>query len=105
MRRAMPGTRETEASFLRAVAELAALGGWKVFHPWLSVRSAPGFPDLLLTRPDEPVLYVELKLDGKHPTPAQQAWLTALAAARGTEVYCWRPSDWPTIAARLVQEA
>lgn len=94
--------RETEASFMRAVCELAALHGWKVFHPWLSVRSSPGFPDLLLTRPGDPVIYAELKLDGKHPTPSQAAWLEALSQATGTEVHCWRPADWPAIAARLL---
>ena len=101
----MPRTRprETEASFMRAVCELAALGGWRVFHPYLSIRSAPGFPDLLLTRPGEPVIYAELKLDGKQPTPAQAAWLDALAQATGTEVYCWHPEDWLAIAARLLQ--
>ena len=94
--------RETEASFMRAVCQLAALGGWRIFHPYLSIRSAPGFPDLLLTRPGQPIIYVECKLDGKRPTPAQQAWLAALAQASGTEVHVWRPSDWPAIAARLL---
>lgn len=87
---------------MRAVIDLAQLGGWKVFHPYLSIRSSPGFPDMVLTRPGDPVLYVEIKLDGKQPTPAQQAWLEALAQATGTEVYCWRPSDWTAIAARLL---
>lgn len=94
--------RETEASFMRSVSELAVVGGWRVYHAWLSVRSSPGFPDLLLTRPGDPVLYIELKLGGKQPTPAQAAWLEALSQASGTEVYCWRPGDWPAIAARLL---
>jgi hypothetical protein len=101
----MPRTRarrETETTFQHAVTELAALGGWRVFHAWLSVRSHPGWPDLVLTKPGQPVIYAELKLDGKQPTPAQQTWLEALAAATGTEVYCWRPSDWRAIAARLL---
>ena len=66
--------RETEASFQRAVCDLAALGGWRVYHGYLSIRSAPGFPDLVLTRPGDCVLYVEIKLDGKRPTPAQAAY-------------------------------
>lgn len=100
----MPRTRarETEASFMHAVCQLAALAGWRVYHPYLSIRSAPGFPDLLLTRPGQPVLYAELKLDGKRPTPAQAAWLEALHQASGTEVYVWRPSDWAAIEARLL---
>jgi hypothetical protein len=97
--------RETEASFMRAVGELAALGGWRVFHPYLSIRSAPGFPDMVITRPGEPVIYAEIKLDGKHPTAAQQSWLAALAKAQGTEVYVWRPADWHAITARLLPTA
>lgn len=93
--------RETEQSFMRAVVDLAQVTGWKVFHPYLSIRSAPGFPDLLLTMPGQPVIYAELKLDGKEPTPNQQAWLQALSLARGTEVYVWRPADWPAIEQRL----
>jgi hypothetical protein len=87
---------------MHAVCELAALGGWRVYHGWISVRSSPGWPDLVLTKPGQPVIYAEIKLDGKRPTPAQAAWLEALAQASGTEVYCWRPSDWPAIAARLL---
>jgi hypothetical protein len=95
--------RETEATFQRAVCELAALCGWKVYHPYLSIRSAPGFPDLLLTKSGQPIIYAELKLDGKRPTLAQQAWLEALQQASGTEVHIWRPSDWSAIEARLTR--
>ena len=35
-----------------------------------------------------------------HLTSAQRAWLEALAAC-GIETYCWRPSDFEAIAARL----
>jgi hypothetical protein len=89
----------------RAVCGLATLGSWRVYHPWLSVRSSAGFPDLVLVHrePGPPVIYVELKLDGKQPTPAQKSWLAALSQATGTEVHCWRPADWPAIAARLLQ--
>lgn len=83
--------RETEQSFMRAVTDLAAIAGWRVFHPYLSIRSSPGFPDLVCTYPGEPVLYIELKLDGKQPTANQQAWLRALSHARGTEVHVWKP--------------
>lgn len=94
--------RETEASFMRSVCELAALSGWRVYHGYLSIRSAPGWPDLVLVKPGQPVIYVELKLAGKRPTPAQAAWLEALQTATGTEVHCWRPADWPAIAERLL---
>jgi hypothetical protein len=97
--------RETEASFQHAVMELATLAGWKVFHPYLSIRSSPGFPDLLLSRPGEPIIFAELKVGNKQPTRSQENWLEALRQAQGCEVYCWRPSDWPAIAARLLPPA
>jgi len=33
--------RETEKSFMAAVVDRAPLGHWRVFHPYLSIRSAP----------------------------------------------------------------
>jgi hypothetical protein len=88
---------------MHAIRQLAQLGGWKVYHPFLSVKSPPGFPDLVLVRAGDPVIYAELKLGGKHPTPAQAAWLDALRQAQGCEVYLWRPHDWPRIEARLLR--
>jgi hypothetical protein len=43
--------RITEKQFTGQVVQLARMLGWRVYHPWLSVHSAAGFPDLVLCRP------------------------------------------------------
>lgn len=80
--------------------DLARLLGWRCYHPWLSARSTPGFPDLVLVRPPR-ILFVELKTERGKVTPAQQAWLDALAACPGCEVDLWRPRDLDAAAATL----
>lgn len=77
------------------VVQLAKTCGWLVYHPWISVRSTAGFPDLLLARPPRLVM-AELKREGRDPTDQQQAWLDALAAC-GVETHVWRPSDLDTV--------
>lgn len=79
------------------VERLARTLGYRCYHTFLSARSEPGFPDLVLVRPASEgrrgrVVFVECKTLGKNPTDHQQAWLNDLAAA-GAEVYCWRPGD------------
>lgn len=82
----------TEADLEAAVEQLARLRGWLVYHTRRSTGSVAGFPDLILLR-GERILAVELKRDGKQPTPAQMAWLTAFDAAHA-ETHVWRPKDW-----------
>lgn len=55
--------RLTERQFMQQVVDLARLGGWRVYHPWVSIRSAPGYPDLTLAKAGEPLLFCELKTD------------------------------------------
>lgn len=92
---------EREQDFLKAVRQLARLFSWRCYHTWNSLKSEPGFPDIVLCKPGEPVIFIELKTAKGKLTEAQEEWLEALAQAKGTEVYCWRPSDWPEIEARL----
>jgi hypothetical protein len=91
--------KQTEAQFQATVLAVARVRGWLVYHVPDSRRSTPGFPDLVMAR-DGDVIFAELKLDGKKPTPAQQAWLDALPAAL-VGVYCWTPSQWTEIEERL----
>ena len=93
----------SEKAFMAAIVTLATMHGWKVFHPFDSRRSIPGYPDLTLAKADEPVVYIECKLAGEKPTIEQQAWLATLRSALHTEVYLWYPEDWPQIEARLTQ--
>ena len=101
---------EREVDFQRAVIELARACGWKVvhfraartLHGWRTpYEGDPQFPDLILAKAEQPVIYAELKVGRKQPTGEQWIWLETLASATGTEVYVWRPTDWPTIQARL----
>lgn len=64
---------------------------------WVTPMSGDvGFPDLVISR-DGWVLVVELKRNGKNPSPAQRRWLAAL----GAYGRCWKPSDWPEALATL----
>lgn len=76
------------------VRALAAVLGWRVYHPYRSTRSAPGWPDLALANPAQRrVLFRELKRQRGKPTADQRWWLAALDVA-GTDVGVWRPADW-----------
>jgi len=85
-----------ERDFLLSVIELATLLGWRCYHTWLSVRSASGFPDLVLVRPPR-LVFAELKTGRRKPTPAQQEWLALLGACPQVEVYLWTPDCWEEI--------
>ena len=94
----------SEKAFMAAVMRLATAHGWKVFHPFDSRKSVPGFPDLVLAKAGEPVIYAELKVGNEKPTIEQEQWLVTLRDATGTEVYLWYPQDWPQIDARLIRK-
>jgi hypothetical protein len=87
----------TERDLQAQVVEIAKLHGWRVFHPWTSLHSNAGFPDLVLVRAPR-VLFAELKRERGKVTPAQQAWLVELERCPGAECYVWRPSDRAQIA-------
>lgn len=71
-----------------------------MYHTFDSRRSAPGFPDLVLTRRPR-VIFAELKRDDGRPTVHQEAWLDDLRAC-GQEVFLWKPSDWKSIEKELI---
>lgn len=94
-----------EADFQARVIAYAELNGWRVFHPrparigkkiatWQAGHK--GYPDLTLAR-DGVVLFVELKQDGKYPSPDQRSWRDAI----GPQWRLWRPADWPAVKAEL----
>ena len=91
----LPALREVD--FLRQVSEVARLFRWRVYHPWLSIRSERGWPDVALCRPPRLVL-AELKTERGTVTPSQAEWLAILGDCPGVEVYLWRPSDLEHIA-------
>jgi hypothetical protein len=102
-RDAVGGWRPTEKQFMAAVVALAQWNNWRVFHPWTSVHSSAGWPDLTLLRGTR-LICAELKRDGRAPTLLQQIWLDELAAVSGIESYCWHPADWEAIERVLARE-
>jgi hypothetical protein len=90
----------TEKQWLAQVVDLAKLFGWATYHPWLSIHSPRGWPDLALVRPPRLVL-VELKTDKGRTSPAQDAWLELLRQVPGVEVFVWRPADIEQVAGVL----
>ena len=85
----------TEKEWQKQVVALAAAFGFRSYHPWLSIRSERGWPDLALFKPDR-FLLAELKTDKGKLTPAQDVMIADLRAA-GVEVHVWRPRDWDDV--------
>lgn len=94
---------QSERAFLRAVVELAQSAGWRCFHPWLSVHSPSGWPDLVAAKAGEPLILAELKTAVGKVTAEQQRWLELLGQVQGVEVHLWRPDNWPEIEARFLR--
>ncbi len=98
--------RVSEADFQRAVTEAAALHGWRWCHTRkATVRkgriatptSVPGWPDLVLWRPNKGgLMFVELKKLGGTLSPEQKDVLESLASA-GAVVDTWWPDQWNRI--------
>jgi hypothetical protein len=91
---------QSEKGFQAQVEQLAKLHRWRCYHTRFSMRSAAGFPDLVLVRGPR-LIFAELKAEGQEPTAAQEAWLAALRRVPGCEVHVWRPGDWQSIVATL----
>lgn len=105
----------SEASFQSQVIQLARLYGWRVVHfrpaqvrsgKWVTpMIGDPGFPDLVLARPNPGDLIIaELKRPGGRISDGQRVWLDALARA-GAEAYLWEPKDLDRIKTRLSRKA
>jgi hypothetical protein len=86
----------SERAWQSRVVDLAVLRGWRMFHPFDSRRSAPGWPDLALVRRGR-LVFAELKAEHGRLTAEQRAWLDDLRLVPGVLVFVWRPSDWPTV--------
>jgi hypothetical protein len=91
----------SEAAFMSAVVRLAREHGWLWYHTHDSRRSPSGFVDGVLAKAGQPLYLVELKTDTGQVTPAQAAWLEALAGCAGVVAETWRPSALDEIVKRL----
>lgn len=85
----------TEKQFMQQVQAAAKMMGYYVYHPWLSIRSERGWPDLAIWR-DGVFLLAELKTDKGRLTPSQSQTIMSLRRT-GLHVYVWRPRDWDDI--------
>ena len=71
-----------EGVWMAAVRRIAKDAGYTFqYHVFDSRRTVYGYPDLTLVHrdPGHPLLMIELKTDTGQVTPAQAAWLTAMA--------------------------
>jgi len=93
--------RLSEAQFLRQIQAAAQLLGYHCHHHWLSIHSAPGYPDLTCVR-DGRLLFIEAKTATGRVTEHQAEWLEWLNhSAPGVEARVVRPQDWDTLLAWL----
>jgi hypothetical protein len=102
---------ETEDAFEDALIQMAKALGWtahasrraRTKRGWVTaIKGPPGFPDLVLAKPEHPIIFAELKLDHKKLETVQWLWARLLlSAAPGIEYYVWRPCQWDQIEARL----
>ena len=95
-------TRLTEKAWTGQVIELAKTLGFLTYHPWLSIHSARGWPDLALVR--ERLILAELKSETGKVSEAQRLWIESLRAAK-VEVYVWRPSQFDEVVKILTKRA
>jgi hypothetical protein len=93
---------EPEKHLQSKVLELARLCRWRAFHPWSSLHSASGWPDLSLVRGGR-LIFAELKSERGNVTAEQRMWLDELALVPGVRCFVWKPSDWSAIV-RVLQE-
>lgn len=83
----------TEAVWQATIMRLLKDAGYMTFHVHDSRRSPSGWPDVAAIKPAGGTLYLcELKTETGQVTPAQQAWLEALAGCTGVVAECWRPA-------------
>ena len=88
---------QSESRFQTVIVQLARTLRWThIYHPWSSIHSASGWPDLFMVR-GQRAIAAELKTDRGRVTVAQQEWQDALAQVPGIETYVWRPSDFQEI--------
>lgn len=94
----------SEKAWQDGVMRLLAAHGYAYrYHTWDSRRSPSGFPDIVAVHrePGHVCYAIECKTDTGQVTPAQAAWLTALAGCSGVVAEVWRPAQLQEIAARL----
>lgn len=85
---------------MQAILDEARADGWLAFHVYDSKRSEPGFPDIVLLRNGECLVF-EVKREDGRTTAAQEQWLDAFGAVPGVHSTVIRPRHWDTLVTRL----
>lgn len=80
-----------EKQLQSAIVTLCRLRRCQVYHSFLSIKSEPGFPDLVIAR-EGLLLFREIKTDRGKVTEAQAQWLQLLRSA-GADASVWREAD------------
>jgi hypothetical protein len=95
---APPAADCAEEDFQAKLLAYAHQRGWLIYHPYRSLKSKEGYPDLTMVRLKR-VVFAELKSETGKESNAQTEWRRALERVGGhVEAYLWRPSDWAGIA-------
>lgn len=82
----------TEAALQAGIVRAARQLGWLVYHPWSSINSAAGYPDLTMVK-GKRIVWCEVKSSKGRLSAAQVEWLDALRQA-GAEAYVVKPADY-----------
>lgn len=92
----------TEAEWQQQVIDLAHACGWQHLHirrsigkgkRWTTTTNIVGWPDLVLMRPPDGLLFVELKTEDGKVSPEQSTVLDFLDRFAFASAHVWRPSD------------
>ena len=111
-----PNSAMKEADLQRTIVTAARDFGWLAYATFSSVRSEPGFPDLVLVRPPR-LIFVECKTmkarlskgrmnkAGTRRLPGQEDWAEALEACPGAEYWLVRPIDLTGFIDRICEQS
>lgn len=102
-------TFKNEKHFTASIRKAAQQLGWMEYHtghvPHQDFRNStsPGFPDLVLAKPNHMVIFAELKMPKGKLTEHQKQWEQVLRSSAGCMYFIWRPEDWDSILDLLQQ--
>jgi hypothetical protein len=94
----------SERDWRAQVVRWAIRGGWLVYFTWRSDHSPSGFPDMVLLKGGR-LVFAELKAEAGRLSKQQEAWLRALEACDGIDVFVWRPHDEERVRSVLLEGA
>jgi hypothetical protein len=96
----------THEEFQGQIVQLAHTLGWRHLHTrrtigkhrrWVTATNLKGWPDLMLMRPPDGLIFAELKIPPDKPSPEQEELLEYLAGYPFAISAIWTPADWDII--------